>query len=85
MTQIRPKRIAQLIEPFRVEAGRKVRLPRDFDPAEVTRQASRAEEKEFPTAGVELLAEYQDRLYAQGTHGVVVVLQAIDAAVAAAA
>jgi PPK2 family polyphosphate:nucleotide phosphotransferase len=30
--------------------------------------------------GVELLADYQARLYAEGTHGVLVVLQALDAA-----
>ncbi len=36
MADLRPKRIAESIEPFRVEPGRRVRLPRDFDPAGVT-------------------------------------------------
>jgi PPK2 family polyphosphate:nucleotide phosphotransferase len=76
---LRPKRIADFIEPFSVKPGRRVRLPRDFDPAG-TRQVDRKEAKEILHAGVGLLAEYQDRLYAQGTHCLVVVLQAMDAA-----
>jgi len=79
MPDLRPKRIAEFIEPFRVEPGRRVRLPKDFDTAG-TRQQSKAEAKEILAAGVELLAEYQTRLAAQDTYGVLVVLQAMDAA-----
>ena len=79
MADLRPKRIAEFIAPFRVEPGRKVRLPRDFDPAG-TRKQSKAEAKEVLAAGIELLAEYQMRLAAQDTYGVLVVLQAMDAA-----
>jgi len=32
---IGPKRIAEFIKPFRVEPGRRVRLPRDFPAAEI--------------------------------------------------
>jgi len=79
MPTITPKRIAEFIEPFYVKPGRRVRLARDFDPAG-TRQVDKKEAKEILAEGVGLLAEYQDRLYAQGTHGLVVVLQAMDAA-----
>ena len=79
MADLGPKRIAEFIRPFRVEPGRRVRLPRDFDPAG-TRQVKTREAKEILREGVELLAEYQMRLAAQDTHGVVVVLQAMDAA-----
>ena len=41
---------------------------------------TKAEAKEILAAGVELLAEYQARLAAQDTYGVLVVLQAMDAA-----
>jgi PPK2 family polyphosphate:nucleotide phosphotransferase len=80
MPDIGPKRIAEFIKPFRVEPGRKVKLPDDFDPAGITRRATKAEAKEYLTAGIRLLAEYQARLAAQDTYGVVVVLQAMDAA-----
>ena len=33
MADLRPKRIAEFIEPLRVEPGRKVRLPNEFDPS----------------------------------------------------
>jgi PPK2 family polyphosphate:nucleotide phosphotransferase len=79
MVDIGPKRIREFIEPFRVEPGRKVRLPRDFDPAG-TRRQTKAEAKEILAQGIELLAEYQMRLAAQDTYGVLVVLQAMDAA-----
>ena len=80
MPDLGPKRIAEFIKPFRVEPGRKVRLPRDFDPSYVTRQATKAEKKELLTEGIEFLAEYQARLAAQDTYGVLVILQAMDAA-----
>jgi PPK2 family polyphosphate:nucleotide phosphotransferase len=79
MVELTPRRIAEFIEPFRVEPGRRVRLPRDFDPA-ATREQSKAEAREILADGVGLLADYQTRLAAQDTYGVVMVLQAMDAA-----
>ena len=79
MAELTPKRIAKFIEQFRVEPGKRVRLPGDFDPAG-TREQSKDEAKEILAEGVELLAEYQTRLAAQDTYGVVMVLQAMDAA-----
>jgi PPK2 family polyphosphate:nucleotide phosphotransferase len=74
-----PERIASFIEPLRVRPGRSVRLPRDFDPAG-PRKRSKAEAREILTTGVELLAEYQARLAAQDTYGLLVILQGMDAA-----
>ncbi|HEY5434223.1 MAG TPA: PPK2 family polyphosphate kinase [Candidatus Limnocylindrales bacterium] len=79
MVELTPKRIAEFIESFRVEPGKRVRLPRDFDPA-ATREQSKAEAREILEDGVGLLADYQTRLAAQDTYGVVMVLQAMDAA-----
>ena len=79
MADLGPKRIAEFIAPFRVEPGRKVRLPHDFDPAG-SRKVSVKEAKQVLREGVSMLAEYQMRLAAQDTHGVVMVLQAMDAA-----
>ena len=67
------------IAPFKVEPGRRVRLPKDFDPSG-SREVAVSEAKQILRQGVELLAEYQARLAAQDTYGVVVVLQAMDAA-----
>src|SRR6476646_4031110 len=79
MADLRPKRVAEFIAPFRVAPGRRVRLPHDFDPAG-SRVVSVKEAKQILREGVALLSEYQTRLAAQDTNGVVVVLQAMDAA-----
>ncbi len=79
MADLRHKRIADLIAPYRVEPGRRVRLPKDF-PTTAPKGISKREAKEVLEAGVGLLAEYQERLAAQDTYGVLVVLQAMDAA-----
>ena len=39
MADLRPKAIAEFVKPFRVEPGRRVRLPHDFDPAGTRRQS----------------------------------------------
>ncbi|MEU4288620.1 polyphosphate kinase 2 family protein [Kribbella sp. NPDC026596] len=75
----REQRIADFIEAFRVEPGSKVKLGRDFDPAFRGTIKSKKEGRRLLAGGIELLAEYQSRLYAQHTHGVLVVLQALDA------
>src|SRR4051812_16193268 len=80
MVKISDKRIAEFIEPFRVKPGSKVRLPHDFDPQAGKRTRRQADAKEVLAQGVELLADYQARLAAQDTYGVLVVLQAMDAA-----
>ena len=68
------------IKPFQVKPGSKVRLPNDFDPAHGVGEAKASEAKALLAQGVELLAEYQARLAAQDTYGVLLVLQAMDAA-----
>jgi PPK2 family polyphosphate:nucleotide phosphotransferase len=80
MARPSPKRIARFIEPFRVSPGSKVRLAEDFDPAFEAGVKKKKQGVELLNDGVELLSEYQARLAAQGTRGVLVVLQALDAA-----
>ena len=79
MADLGPKRIADFVAPFRVVPGSKVRLPHGFDPAG-SRDVSVKVAKQVLREGVELLAEYQARLAAQDMHGVLMVLQAMDAA-----
>ena len=80
MADKRQKRAAEFIEPFRVEPGSKVTLGRDFDPSFKAGVKKKKEGVALLENGVRLLAEYQARLAAQDTWGVLVVLQALDAA-----
>ena len=70
--------MTDLIEPLKVAPGSKVRLSRDHDPG-YTGQVTHPQASAQLADGVELLAEYQDRLAAQDTFGVLLVLQGIDA------
>jgi PPK2 family polyphosphate:nucleotide phosphotransferase len=70
--------VTELIEPLRVAPGSAVNLSRDHDPG-YTGPVRRKEAGDLLASGVELLAEYQTRLAAQGSFGVLVVLQGIDA------
>ena len=74
------KRIGTSIEPLRVKPGSKVDLARDFDPRFKAGVKKKKEGVEMLAEGVRLLAEYQAKLAAQDTWGVLVVLQALDAA-----
>ncbi|MGW3245252.1 polyphosphate kinase 2 family protein [Streptomyces sp. NPDC001070] len=78
MADTRAKRIAKFIEPLRVKPGSKVNLARDFDPG-YKGSLKKAEGVELLRTGVSLLAEYQARLAAQDTYGVLLCLQALDA------
>ncbi len=79
MATTQEKRLAEYARMFRVKPGSKVRLARDFDPrfkADVVRKKDGAE---LLQRGIALLADYQARLAAQDTYGVLVCLQALDA------
>ena len=80
MSSDREQRIADFVEPFRVKSGSKVSLTKDFDPAFKRGPSSKKEGRELLARGIEMLAEYQSRLYAQDAYGVLIVLQALDAA-----
>ena len=69
---------ADLIEPLRVAPGSTVKLSRDHDPG-YTGRVSRPQAAALLAEGVELLAEYQDRLAAQDIFGVLLILQGLDA------
>jgi PPK2 family polyphosphate:nucleotide phosphotransferase len=76
------KRLTDLAALFRVRPGSAVTLPRDFDPA-FTADFGKSDTGKAKTVlqqGADLLAEYQDRLAAQQTYAVLVVVQGLDAA-----
>jgi PPK2 family polyphosphate:nucleotide phosphotransferase len=73
------KLLARLARHYRVEDGRHFRLA-DHDPAEVRELQGKAQGKRLLDAGRERLRELQERLYAQDSWSVLMVLQAMDAA-----
>jgi PPK2 family polyphosphate:nucleotide phosphotransferase len=79
VTKARKKRIAAFIEPLRVEPGSSVQLGRDFDPRFRSGVAHKKDGRELLESGIALLAEYQMRLAAEGSRGVLVCLQSMDA------
>jgi hypothetical protein len=60
--------MTDLIAPLRVAPGGEVRLSRDHDPG-YTGGVARPQAAALLANGVDLLADYQDRLAAQGTFG----------------
>ena len=75
----RRQRLEDFVTRFRVRPGSRVRLDRDFDPA-FKASVKKKDGAALLEEGVQLMSEYQARLAAQGTWGVLVVLQALDAA-----
>jgi PPK2 family polyphosphate:nucleotide phosphotransferase len=73
------ERLAEFIEPFRVKPGSKVVLAKDFDPGYKADFLKKKDGVGLLEQGVELLSEYQARLAAQDTYGVLMVLQSLDA------
>jgi PPK2 family polyphosphate:nucleotide phosphotransferase len=75
------KKAERLSNHFRVTNGKKFRL-KDFDPRETLEysDADKPRSKEALAAGVLMLAELQDRLYAQDQWALLLIFQAMDAA-----
>jgi PPK2 family polyphosphate:nucleotide phosphotransferase len=80
MANKQQQRAAGFIKPFRVKPGAKVNLAEDFDPRFKAGVKKKKEGVALLKTGVELLSEYQARLAAQDKWGVLVILQALDAA-----
>jgi PPK2 family polyphosphate:nucleotide phosphotransferase len=75
------KRWEDLLAAYRVTKGRKFRL-KDFDPGDThdMKSESKQDAKALLRDGVEMLAAYQDKLYAQDRWAVLLIFQAMDAA-----
>jgi PPK2 family polyphosphate:nucleotide phosphotransferase len=72
--------VHDLVEPLCVAPGSAVELRRDFDPGYTDGLTTKAEARVRLAEGISLLVDYQDRLAAQDTFGVLLVLQGLDAA-----
>jgi PPK2 family polyphosphate:nucleotide phosphotransferase len=75
------KHVHKFIKPYIITSGKNFRL-KDFDPGDTHHLNSedKPEAKEWLEEGVRLLSDLQEMLYAQGTWGLLVILQAMDAA-----
>ena len=73
-------KIDELLEVLRVPPGKKIDLKKDYDPGFTGQWMDKEEAQETLAEGVELLAALQDKLYAQDNYGLLMVLQAMDAA-----
>ena len=80
MSDRRAQKINRLIDPLRIAPGSKIVLARDCDPGYKAGGLTKQDGEEQLRLGIEMLSEYQDRLAAQNTFGVLVILQGIDAA-----
>jgi PPK2 family polyphosphate:nucleotide phosphotransferase len=76
-----PPTIAEFIAPYRVDKGKKFRLA-DHDPDNTNGLTNefKDEAKELMQRGVGLVADLQDKLYAQDRWAVLLIFQALDAA-----
>jgi PPK2 family polyphosphate:nucleotide phosphotransferase len=74
----RRKRIAEFLKPFRVTRGKGFRLS-EMKTDDTRGVKSKKEARETLKEGIQLLAEMQDKLYAQDEWGVLLVFQAMDA------
>ena len=73
-------RLKAFVERFRVEPGRKVELKQDYDPG-YTAGLDKPENVDAVLGrAIEFMAEYQDKLYAENKRGLLIILQAMDAA-----
>ena len=69
-----------MIQSFLVPPGKKISLKQDYDPDYSADYLKKSDADELLEQGVQRLSEYQDRLYAQNVHALLVIFQAMDAA-----
>jgi len=72
--------VRNIIAPLRVHPGHRVHLGEDWDPSDTFGLLTRETAEERLVEGVQLLEEYQQRLAAQSTYAVLLIIQGIDAA-----
>jgi PPK2 family polyphosphate:nucleotide phosphotransferase len=78
MARMIPK-ISRLIEPYRVEHGKKFRL-KDYDPADTQELDLKEEANQLLKEGVKRLSDMQQKLYAQDRWALLVIFQGMDSA-----
>jgi len=70
----------KLLKRILVPPGKKISLKKDYDPSYKPTALSKEEARQLLSEGIAMLAEMQDKLYAQDTYALLIIIQAIDAA-----
>jgi len=70
----------KFLESLRVPSDKKIDLRHDYNPGYVGHFMSKEDAQETTAADIQLLAQQQDKLYAQNTYGMLIILQGLDAA-----
>jgi PPK2 family polyphosphate:nucleotide phosphotransferase len=70
----------ELVKMTRVQPGKKFNLRKDIDPGFSAPGWDKETATQRQEEGIQMLAEWQDKLYADDTYAVLIVLQALDAA-----
>ena len=73
-------KIERLIDMLIVPPGKKIRLRKDYAPGDTGGLVQKKEAQKLLAEGVQLLAGYQSKLYAQSTYSLLIIFQAMDAA-----
>ena len=74
------KKMDRMSDAFMVPPGKKIDLLKDYDSRYVGRFIKKGDTEGVGAEGIRLLAEQQDKLYAQNTYALLIILQAMDAA-----
>jgi len=80
MSGTQQERILRVGEELRLPPGATVSLAHDFDPADTGEVAGKKQGKKLLKTAVKAISDYQRLLAAEERHGVLVVIQALDAA-----
>jgi PPK2 family polyphosphate:nucleotide phosphotransferase len=72
--------LEKLVEKLRVQPDRKIDLQNEYDPGYIDDSVSKQNAQKKLEAGIQNLAEQQDKLYAQNTFALLINFQAMDAA-----
>lgn len=72
-------KVQKLIQPLLVPPGKKISL-KNYDPGYTSDLVKKEDAANLLQEGVQLLSDYQDKLYAQDTHALLIIFQAMDAA-----
>ena len=73
-------RMEELLDVLRVPLGKKIDLKKDYDPGFTGKWMKKEEAEETLAEGIQMLAEMQDKLWAQNQYALLAILQALDAA-----